>query len=370
MFKHYFFTELLNTKDCIGAVIVDTELKAIDFFCGGGGMTFGLRQAGINVIAGVDFDTDAKETYEFNNPGSIFVYSDIKNLRSNYFEKKFGVQKNDDKLILVGCSPCQFYSIINTDKRKSRKSKDLLRNFSRFVDYYNPGFVVIENVPGIMTNKKSILPEFLTFLKRKNYSISADIVDLSYHGVPQSRRRFSLLASRVWKHPRLPIADPNQSILSMFIGVRNGFSKVPAGHLDETDFNHTVAGLQPICQKRLLVTPQDGGNRLSWKDDPQLQLTCFVGKDDCFKDSYGRMFWGKPASTITTKFYSISNGRFAHPEENRAISLREGATLQTFPKSYVFKTKGIASTAKLIGNAVPPEYARRLGQEIIRTFNL
>lgn len=104
---------------------------------------------------------------------------------------------------------------------------------------------------------------------------------------------------------------------------------------------------------------------MGWKDDPELQLKCYIGKDDSFKDVYGRMAWNKPASTITTKFFNISNGRFAHPEQDRAISLREGATLQTFPKDYVFKTVSVAATAKLIGNAVPPEYARRLGEIII-----
>lgn len=111
-------------------------------------------------------------------------------------------------------------------------------------------------------------------------------------------------------------------------------------------------------------TKHDGGNRLDWANDPDLQLPCFIGKDDCFKDTFGRMWWHRPASTITTKFYSISNGRFGHPEEDRALSLREGATLQTFPKTYVFKTTSIAATAKLIGNAVPCEYARRLGETI------
>ncbi|NDV80133.1 MULTISPECIES: DNA cytosine methyltransferase [unclassified Dysgonomonas] len=347
---------------------MEAKYKAIDFFCGGGGMTCGLRQAGIDVIAGVDFDKDAQNTYELNNPGAKFILSDIKKLRSNYFEKKMGIQKNDDYLILVGCSPCQFYSIINTDKEKSKKSKDLLRNFSRFIDYYNPGFVVVENVPGLKTNEKSILPDFLKFLTKKNYKICENVVDLSYYGVPQSRKRFSLIASRVSDNISLPKADEKQALLSMFIGESNGFKRINAGHKDTTDFNHTAAGLQSICLERLAVTPHNGGDRFAWKDNPYLQLKCFIGKDDSFKDTYGRMFWDKPASTITTKFFSISNGRFAHPQEDRAISLREGATLQTFPKDYIFKTTSIAATAKLIGNAVPPEYAKRVGLSIINSL--
>ncbi len=338
-------------------------LKAIDFFCGGGGMTCGLRKAGINVIAGVDFDIDCKETYEANNINSKFVHADITSLPLNYFKENFELSKNDDNLILVGCSPCQFYSIINTDKTKSSKSKNLLMDFWSFVEYYNPGYVLVENVPGIKTNKESVLDDFLQKLDNARYKYEWKIIDLSYYGVPQTRKRFSLIASRL-EEIKLPKESRKRSILKDFIGIEKGFNKVSAGHRDDTSFNHTVAGLSDISIKRLNATRKNGGSRIDWKDDPELQLECFKGKDDSFVDTFGRMSWDKPASTITTKFFSISNGRFAHPEENRALSLREGATLQTFPKNYIFKTKSIASTAKLIGNAVPPEYARRLGNII------
>lgn len=339
--------------------------KAIDFFCGGGGMTCGLRQAGIEVIAGVDFDIDCKDTYEYNNQGSTFVYSDITKLEIDYFEKTFNIAKDDDNLILIGCSPCQYYSIINTKKKKSKKSKNLLLNFSKFVKYYNPGYVLIENVPGIETRKDSVLPRFLSFLKKNGYKhVVKEIIDMSYYGVPQSRKRFSLIASRV-RNVYLPQKEKTQSLLKDYISVENGFPVIPAGHKDGTEFNHTVAGLNKINLRRLSKTKKDGGTRMGWKDDPELQLDCYIGKDDSFKDVYGRMAWNKPASTITTKFFNISNGRFAHPEQDRAISLREGATLQTFPKDYVFKTKSVAATAKLIGNAVPPEYAKRVGLSII-----
>ena len=340
--------------------------KAIDFFCGGGGMTCGLRQAGIDVIAGVDIDKEARDTYEYNNPGTTFIETDIRNLRSNYFERKFGVTRNDDSLILVGCSPCQFYSIINTEKENSLKTKDLLRNFARFIEYYNPGYVLVENVPGILTNKQSIWPVFYKKLKDLGYNnIVYDIVDMSHYGVPQSRKRFSLIATRLNVDIRLPKADQTQALLVDFIGESNGFPRIEAGHKDTSDFNHTVAGLSDKCLRRMRKTRHDGGSRLDWANDQDLQLRCFVGKDDCFKDSYGRMWWNKPAPTITTKFFSISNGRFGHPIEDRAISLREGATLQTFPRDYIFKSNSIATTARLIGNAVPCEYARRLGEVII-----
>lgn len=342
-----------------------TKFKAIDFFCGGGGMTCGLRQAGIDVIAGVDFDIDCKKTYEINNPSTKFVYSDITELPCDYFERELNVEKDDDSLILVGCSPCQYYSIINTKKHKAEKSKNLLLDFAKFIDYYNPGYILVENVPGLVTRYDSILPHFLRFIAEKGYHYMVnDVIDMSYYGVPQSRKRFSLIASRV-KEVSLPDRDEKRSVLEDFISEEKGFKPIPAGHKDDTDFNHTAAGLNEINLRRLAKTRKDGGNRLGWKDDPELQLPCYIGKDDCFVDVYGRMAWKKPASTITTKFFNISNGRFAHPEQDRAISLREGATLQTFPKDYIFKTGSIGATAKLIGNAVPPEYARRVGLKII-----
>ena len=347
-----------------------TKFKAIDFFCGGGGMTCGLRQAGIDVIAGVDFDQTVGETYEFNNPGSKFIHSDIKALPDDYFEKEFNVRKNDDNLILVGCSPCQFYSIINTDRTKSLKTKDLLMSFARFIEYYKPEFVLVENVPGILTNKESILPEFIAKLISLGYGnteqdIKRSVVDMSHYGVPQNRKRFSLIATRIKNiEVHLPIADKKVSILRDCLGENNGFAKIDAGHKDLSDYNHSCAGLSDIGIRRIKKTRHNGGSRTDWANDSELQLPCYVGKDDSFKDNYGRMSWDKPSPTITTKFLSISNGRFGHPEEDRAISIREGATIQTFPKTYVFKTTSMGNAAKIIGNAVPCEYARRLGETI------
>lgn len=343
-----------------------SEFKAIDFFCGGGGMTCGLRQAGINVIAGVDFDKNAKATYEFNNPGSVFIHEDITKLPLAYFEENFQIQRNDDHLILVGCSPCQYYSIINTDRTKSVKSRDLLIYFARFIDFYRPGYVLVENVPGIVTNKDSVLPQFLEQLHEWGYlRIAKEVVDMKHYGIPQSRRRFSLIATRLNHKVSLPNKAAKILNVEDVLGEKHGFPCVKAGHKDATPFAHTVAGLNSISLQRLALTPHNGGDRLSWKDNPELQLRCYIGRDGSFKDNYGRMWWNRPSPTITTKFFNISNGRFAHPEEDRAISIREGATLQTFPKNYEFKTTAIATAARIIGNAVPCEYARQLGLTIM-----
>ena len=341
--------------------------KAVDFFCGGGGMTYGLREAGIDVVGGIDIDKEAKATYEYNNPGSKFILRDITELPEDYLEKNFAIEKADDNLIFVGCSPCQYYSIIRSSKMKSKKSKDLLLQFKRFIEYYNPGYILVENVPGIVTNKDSVLPAFLHFLTQKKYIVQYKIVNMKDYGIPQNRKRFSLIATRLKKDIDLPPKTPVSVKVQDVLGIQNGFYTINAGYKDPSDFFHSAAALTHVNMQRLKKTPKNGGTRLFWKDIPELQLKCYIGKDNCFHDVYGRLHWNKPCPTITTKFYSISNGRFAHPEENRGLSIREGATLQSFPKSYVFKTKNITIAARLIGNAVPPEYARQLGEVIIKS---
>jgi len=333
------------------------KIKAIDFFCSGGGMTYGMRKSGINVIAGVDNDPDVKETYEKNNYGTQFIQADIFTLKEKDLSDTTGIKRNDDELILIGCSPCQYWSIIRTDKKKSQQSKDLLKEFHRFVKYYNPGFVVVENVPGLERKaEESGLKEFVDDLKANGYKVKYDIYKFNEYGVPQTRIRFSLIASRIVSKEIIPEKSNKKLVVKDVLGVKNGFPKVEIGHKDNTSFQHSVAKLSKENLEVLNKTPKNGGNTIKVRKH-------FKGKG--FGDSYSRMSWDKPAPTITTKFFSISNGRFAHPDENRAISLREGATLQTFTKDYVFYAKSMQANARMIGNAVPPEFARRIGEAII-----
>ena len=347
-------------------------MRAIDFFCGGGGMTNGLIQAGIDVIAGVDLDPEAKATYEVNNAPAKFVNADITQLPLEYFEEKFHVQRNDDDMIFVGCSPCQFYSIIRSSKEKSRKTKDLLLYFERFVEYYKPGYVLVENVPGIMKNKESILDSFLKKLEELGYGTPEngkciyDIVNMKNYGVPQNRCRFSLIATRLDKQVQLPQKTKKEKSLQDVIGNRKKFPEITAGYKDSNEVRfHSAKSLSDKNIRRIHKVHHDGGTRLDFKDDSDLQLPCYIGKDNSFRDVYGRMYWKKPAPTITTKFLSISNGRFGHPEQDRGLSVREGAAIQTFPAKYKFETKSLITAARLIGNAVPPEYAKRLGRTLL-----
>ncbi len=346
------------------------KLKAIDFFCSGGGMSFGLQQAGINVIAGIDFDPTCKETYEANIKKAKYILADIGQLKEQDLSKKIKVEKDDDNLIFVGCSPCQYWTIIRTDKGKSKKSKNLINEFYRFIEHYNPGYVVVENVPGILTKRKeSGLDKFINFLEGRGYKTHYEIANLNEYGVPETRKRFTLIANRINEKKIFPKKTKKKPVVSDFIGEKNGFHKVSAGNKDNTKFMHTVAGLREINIKRLKLTQKNGGSRSAWANT-DMQIEAYKKNNNVsFNDTYGRMSWDKPAPTITTKFFSISNGRFAHPNEDRAISLREGATLQTFPKTYEFIGGSIAQIAKMIGNAVPPVYAKKIGLSIIENHN-
>lgn len=340
-------------------------------------MTNGLKEAGIDVIAGIDIDTKCKETYEHNNKPAKFIEEDIAKLPVELFEKGYvnkegseiKIARDDDNMLFAGCSPCQYWSLMNTDKTKSESSKNLLDDFRKFVEYYNPGYVVIENVPGIFSHSTSPLKTFINFLKDKGYfSLNYKIVKVYEYGVPQTRKRFILIASRV-KYVSLPEPDKDcAATVRKFIGNKEIFAEIEAGYNDDTEFCHTSAGLSETNLMRLAMTALDGGTREAWQDT-HLQLPVYEKhrKDGNFgfQDIYGRMFWDKPAPTITTRFYSLSNGRFGHPEQNRAISLREGATLQTFPHNYIFKTKSITDISRIIGNAVPPELAKRIGTAIL-----
>lgn len=343
-------------------------LKAVDFFCGGGGMSYGMLEAGINVLAGIDFEPNCKKTYEDNITGAQFIQADVFDLKEEELESTLKLNKNDNDLILIGCSPCQFWSIINTNRDKSTKSANLLIEFARFVKYFNPGYVVVENVPGVLRKKnESGLEDFIVWLEENNYQVHFEVHNVAEYGVPQSRKRFTLIANRVTNEKINPIKKEGKKVtVRDVLGKSNGFPEIKDGHKDATEFLHTVASLSITNKKRLEKIKKDGGNRLDFANYPDLQLPCFVGKDNWFKDTFGRLWWDRPSPTITTKFFSVSNGRFAHPEENRALSLREGAILQSFPKEYKFHGTSTSSIARLIGNAVPPQYAKCIGEAIIK----
>ena len=357
------------------------NLKAVDFFCGAGGITCGLQQAGIKVLAGIDIDKTYKDTYEKNNIyknyellineegiGPIYINENINKFSNDKLIEITEIEINDDNLIFVGCSPCQFWTQLHTTKTKSKHTKNLLSQFQEFVKHFKPGYVIIENVPGLEKRKKeSKLDIFLNLLDKLQYNYDHGVLNVSNYGVPQSRKRYILIASRVGEIS-LPESDSNLAIVRKYIGDKQKFPKLGAGYSDKTKSQNSTARLSNLNIRRLKKTPANGGDRLSWADEDELQIPAYNKRPNIFRNVYGRIFWDKPGPTITTKFLHISNGRFAHPEENRGLSIREGATLQTFPKWYYFYSGTMTSIAKEIGNAVPPELARRIGESIINKW--
>jgi DNA (cytosine-5)-methyltransferase 1 len=339
------------------------KIFAIDFFSSIGGVSCGFKQAGINILGGIDIDINCKKTYE-ENINAPFLNADVSNLKKEELKKIFGIEQNQDDLIFVGCSPCQYYSNIKTDKTKSCKTRLLLEDFQEFVEYYKPGYIFLENVPGLDKNPDSPLGIFKSYLKLNDYFFDEGVLNAKYYGVPQNRRRYVLLASRV-KKIELPKPDKlNIRSVRDAIGDTQVFYKINAGFQDKTTFLHSSAKLKDINLARIKNTPLNGGDRRSWKNDERLQLDCYRNHEGHY-DVYGRMFWDKPSPAITTRFISYSNGRYGHPEQDRAISLREGATLQSFPLNYKFFSDSQGVIARMIGNAVPPELAKRIGESIV-----
>lgn len=339
------------------------KIKAVDFFCSAGGVTCGFKQAGIDVLGGIDIDPACQVTYEKNN-NAKFLLEDVSSLEKKSISETFGITQNQDDLIFVGCSPCQYYSNIKTDKSKSEGTRLLLADFQEFVDYYRPGYVFIENVPGLDKKPESPLGQFKKFLTDNGYVFDEAVVNAKYFGVPQNRRRYVLIASRIKTEIKLPIENRKEiKTVKQAIGDYSKYPLIDHGAKDNSPFLHSSAFLSEINLRRIKNTPHNGGGRLDWKDK-ELQPDCYLNHDG-HTDVYGRMAWDNPSPAITTRFISYSNGRYGHPEQDRAISLREGATLQSFPEDYIFYSSSQGTIAKMIGNAVPPLLAKAIGKVLI-----
>lgn len=341
-----------------------TNAEVIDLFCGIGGLTHGFENEGFSVVAGVDNDISCQYGYEANNK-SKFIHKNIADVTSSELNKLY--DKNKIK-ILIGCAPCQPYSGLNKKKGKGR-DKTPLEKFAELVEEIQPTIVSMENVRGLANTKK--YPEFANFLKtlvKNNYKYSYQVIDASDYGVPQKRNRLVLLASRLGEINLIAPTHKDKKIsVREIIG---SLPKISDGEISKTDRLHRTRKLSAINKQRIQSTPQDGGNSDSW--DQELLPECYKRESGSTyrKTVYGRMRWDEPSPTMTTQCVGLGNGRFGHPEQDRAISLREAALLQTFPTSYKFlpdkKEIVIKNVAKFIGNAVPI----RLGEVISKSIKL
>jgi len=336
-------------------------VSAIDIFCGAGGLTAGLERAGIEVILGVDLDPACEYPYTHNNKAS-FLKADVSTLDPGKLTERYG--SNTHK-ILVGCAPCQPFSTY-TQGRKVKGRWSLLRAFLKLALEIQPDVISMENVTQLA--KHRVYKEFIKSLKAAGYHVSENPVRCILYGVPQTRKRLVVLASKLGP---IELIKPTHSAKDKRLTVRHKIGeleKIKAGKRSKQDRLHKSAGLLQKNLRRIRASDPGG----TWKDwNRSLRSACHRKKSGKhYGGVYGRMEWDAPSPTITTECFGFGSGRFGHPEQDRALTLREAAILQTFPRSYRFLHPREQVTMKrigrLIGNAVPVKLGYAIGKSISR----
>lgn len=337
------------------------KISCVDLFCGAGGLTHGFVLEGLPVTAGIDLDPACRFPYEANNQAR-FVEKDISKVTAGELKDLFG---DAEMKILAGCAPCQPFSTYA--QRYELDDKDgkwgLLYEFARLAKGVKPDVITMENVPTVA--KHEVFHDFVDTLKRLGYSVWFDVIDSSLYGVPQKRRRMVLLASM---HGEIKMVEPTLKKPKTVRQAIGRLRALGAGEAAPRDKLHVSATLSDKNLKRIKVSTPGG----SWRDWPEdLVANCHrVESGRTYPGVYGRMEWDKPAPTMTTQCYGFGNGRFGHPEQDRAISLREAAILQSFPRNYAFVPDddevSFKALGRLIGNAVPVN----LGRAIARSINI
>jgi len=339
-----------------------TKVKAVDLFCGAGGLTRGLEAAGIEVATGVDIDPACEYPFTANNRAG-FLLKSVEDIAGKDFTDAL---KGGSFTLLAGCAPCQPFSTYSRGKSgPADKRWNLLSQFARLVKEVQPDLVTMENVPRLQ--EQAVFAEFVSSLKKDGYSVFHKVVDCADYGVPQHRQRLVLLAS---KHGPIEMIAPTVK-KELRRTVRKAIGELPplrAGGICPDDPLHQSSELSPLNLKRIRASKVGG----TWRDwDKKLVADCHKKKTGkTYPSVYGRMGWDEPSPTMTTQFFGFGNGRFGHPDQNRAISLREGAILQSFPRNYKFVAKGepvyIKTIGRLIGNAVPVKLGKAIGKSILR----
>ena len=334
--------------------------SVVDLFCGAGGLTHGLLATGFHIAAGIDMDPQCRYPYEYNNR-TRFIQMDVNELTAKELSRCF---LDGRPRILVGCAPCQPFSLYN-QKNKDPKWR-LVQKFGKLVVDTRPDVVSMENVPRLLKYEKgSVFDALRTLLERAGYYVWYDVAVVADYGVPQYRRRLVLMASL---HGELSL-EVQRTKQDRYQTVEQAIGHLPpigAGETDPDDRLHTAGRLSPLNLKRIRAS-MPGGSWEEWEEE--LRAECHradTGRG--YKSVYGRMKLEEPSPTITTQFFGFGNGRFGHPEQDRALSLREGAILQSFPPHYEFVPPAervqFKAVGRMIGNAVPFLLGRAIGRSI------
>jgi DNA (cytosine-5)-methyltransferase 1 len=335
------------------------SISTIDLFCGAGGLTHGFEQVGLPVKAGYDIDPACKFPYEHNNKAK-FVLRDVENVSSSDLAEHF---YGSSIKVLAGCAPCQPFSSYSRRYNDPQSKWKLLQDFARLIEECQPNIVSMENV--LQLKHHSVFEEFIAQLKKSNYYFEFYEVNCLDYGIPQSRHRLVLLASSFGKIHLIPATHNPDNYQTVRQTIEH-LEPLSAGQDSQRDWLHRCSKLSELNLRRIRASKPGG----TWRDWPKnLIAKCHIktsGKT--YPAVYGRMEWDKPSPTITTQCFGFGNGRFGHPKQDRAISLREAALLQTFPPGYQFvppdKTAAIDRVGRLIGNAVPV----KLGQVIAKSI--
>lgn len=340
----------------------DHVIEAIDLFCGIGGLSHGLRSQGIKVKAGIDIDPTCAYPFRANHRGAKFLLQDVTSLSGPDLASFWspGVVR-----LLAGCAPCQpFSSYANTKAAADKAKWGLLFEFGRLVRESLPDLVTMENVPRLEGEEP--FKFFLLTLDALGYQVTYGVLNAADYGTPQRRRRLVLLASKIGS---VCLPPPTHRGPENWRTVRQAVSHLPAlrdGEYSVDDTLHLAAALSPLNRQRIRASKPGG----SWRDwPPHLVADCHRKESGQHSAGvYGRMEWDKPAPTMTTLCNGYGNGRFGHPEQDRAITLREAAIFQSFPPKYKFVAPGKQVLAKplarLIGNAVPPKLAEAVARSL------
>ncbi len=339
---------------------LNSKVACVDLFCGAGGLTHGFKLEGLPVVAGIDLDPACHYPYTANNGGARFLERDVSKVTTEELNKLFG---NAELKILAGCAPCQPFSTYAQRYEPDGKEGKwgLLYQFARLAQGSMPDVITMENVPTVA--KHEVFHDFVDTLKRLGYQVWFDVVDSSRYGVPQMRRRMVLLAS---KHGSIKMIEPTHEKPKTVRQAIGHLRALSAGESAPRDKLHVTSTLSAKNLLRIKFSRPGG----TWRDWPKdLVAECHRAESGrTYPGVYGRMEWSKPAPTMTTQCYGFGNGRFGHPEQDRAISLREAAILQSFPRNYAFLPPdgevNFKVLGRLIGNAVPVDLGRAIARSI------
>lgn len=341
----------------------EKRIVAVDLFCGAGGLTRGLLDSGVEVVAGYDIDEACRFPYEHNNKPAVFTQQSVVDIEG---EDLGALYPPDSRRVLVGCAPCQPFSKYTQGLESEENEKwSLLHHFGRLVGELKPDVVSMENVRELRRHR--VFKNFLETLSLFGYHVSSYDVYCPEYGIPQHRTRLVVFASKLGPIEIIPPTHHPEQYRTVESAI-GSLPRLRAGGVCAEDPLHRSSGLSKINRQRILHSKPGG----TWRDWPEdLVAKCHAkSKGKTYPSVYGRMEWNKPSPTITTQFHGFGNGRFGHPEQNRAISLREGAILQSFPSEYQFVAPGaqyhFSTIGRLIGNAVPV----RLGEIVGKTINL